>query len=201
MQLHSARPTQAHPTRIGSATRRTLRRAALGALAAVVASLAAMQAQAADVRVTHELRLAGMSHHFEPPRARDRSWNENHDGLGIQRSLRRDGRVLRYSAGYMRDSHGKQGLYAGLALSRHVQYHAHSLDLGVAPMLLWRTTRFDSARLGPAPHRLVPALLPVLAYEFVPAGIGAHLTAMPQVKIGQAEYPGMVFLQFTLKMR
>jgi hypothetical protein len=104
----------------------------------VVAFAAGLFGGSADARprVTHEVQLAGVSHHFSAPRAVGREWNEQHDGLGVQRSRLEDGRVLRYSAGYMRDSHGKQGLYAGLSLSRHLQYFSHSLDYGIAPMLL-----------------------------------------------------------------
>lgn len=168
-----------------------------------MAALGAIGGRAeAGPRITHEVQLAGVSHHFSAPQAAGRDWNEQHDGLGVQRSRLEDGRVLRYSAGYMRDSHGKQGLYAGLSLSRHFQYFSHSLDYGIAPMLLWRTTRFDSKRLGPAPHRLVPALMPMLTYEHRPSGFGANITASPPIKLGDdTRYPALVFLQFTMRVR
>lgn len=163
--------------------------------------LAAAGSQAAP-RVTHELQLAGVSHHFSPPQAAGREWNQTHDGLGLQRTRLEDGRTLRYSAGFMRDSHGKQGLYAGVSYSLHGQRHGHALDLGVAPMLLWRTTRFDSARYGPAPHRLVPALLPMINYQHLPSGVGANITAMPQVRLGEdLQYPALVFVQFTMRLK
>jgi hypothetical protein len=174
---------------------------AVAHLALASALLAAAGAQAAP-RVTHELQLAGVSHHFSPPQAAGREWNQSHDGLGLQRTRLEDGRALRYSAGFMRDSHGKQGLYAGLSYSLHGQRHGHALDLGVAPMLLWRTTRFDSARYGPAPHRLVPALLPIVNYQHLPSGVGANITAMPQVRLSDdLQYPALVFVQFTMRLK
>ncbi|MCU0950348.1 MAG: hypothetical protein MUC68_04640 [Burkholderiaceae bacterium] len=173
----------------------------VGKVTAIIAAMLATAGAQAAPAITHELQITGISHHFNAPQAAGRDWNQNHDGLGLQRTRVESGRALRYSAGFMRDSHGKQGLYAGLAYSLHGRRHGHALDLGIAPMLLWRTTRFDSVRLGPAPHRLVPALLPMFNYQHLPSGFGANVTAMPQVRLSEElQYPALVFVQFTKRL-
>src|SRR5256885_1516003 len=73
------------------------------------------------------------------------------------------------------------------------------VDLSVAPMLLYRTTRFDDTR-GSAPLKLIPVVMPLLSVEHRSSGIGANLTVLPGGNFGKdLQFPGLVFLQFTYR--
>src|SRR2546429_559643 len=111
---------------------------------------------AADVIAAEEsieLQLPGFSYHFSPPKQAGRSWTDFHDGLGVQLTTRNPNVVARYTAGFMRDSFDNQGLYAGGAIGLRLLEGNVEVDISVAPMLLYRTTRFDDAR-GSAPLKL-----------------------------------------------
>ncbi len=152
-----------------------------------------------------DMQMPGMSHHFDKPRKRGAQWNESHDGFGLQRSVALDdgigsGWVWRDSVGVMVDSFGNPGGYAGAGPAWRERRANFDIDAGLAPMLLYRTTRFDDWR-GPAPMRLIPAVLPTLTLQHRPSGAGANIIAVPSMNLGgDYRMPGLVFLQFTRRM-
>lgn len=148
-----------------------------------------------------ELQLPGYSHHFSPPQQPGRHWTDFHDGLGAQRTTRNDDVVVRFTGGFMRDSFDNQGLYAGAAFGWRLLRGDVEVDLSAAPMLLYRTTRFDDAS-GPAPLKLIPVVMPILSFEHRASGIGANLTILPGGNFGKdLQFPGLVFIQFTYRLR
>ncbi|GIL04053.1 hypothetical protein FBR04_03270 [Betaproteobacteria bacterium PRO7] len=147
--------------------------------------------------IAWHLHLPAVSHHFGPPADETRSWNELHDGLGVQRTAVRDRRVSRMTAGFMRDSFGRQGLYLGAALGLRRQAHGWSFDATLAPMVLYRTRSFASSA-----RAAIPLLLPMFSIEHRASGFGANLTALPAGNFGkQLRFPGLMFVQFTYRVR
>jgi hypothetical protein len=162
-------------------------------------ALAACDAAARDD--TWALQLPGVSRHFGAPQQPGEAWNELHDGLGLQRTQRHASHVVRLTGGFMRDSFNHQGLYAGGALGYRLLEGEYEVDLAAAPMLLYRSTRFDDAR-GPAPRKLIPIVLPMLTVEHRASGIGANLTILPAGNFGkELRFPGLIYLQFTVRFR
>lgn len=124
-----------------------------------------------------------------------------HDGLGLQWTMRRPATVVRYTAGFMRDSFANQGLYGGASLGARLFTGTVQVDASVAAMLLYRTTRFDDES-GRAPYKLIPVLMPLLAIEHVTSGVGANVTVLPGGNFGKdLSFPGLVFIQFTYRLR
>lgn len=185
-------------------------------LSAVVLTLAASStavATAADPPLAWDLeparrltlQLPGMSHHFDAPvdaRGRTlthRRYNERNWGIGLQFEAPLDGDaaspapwVLKSSFGLMRDSLNAMGLYAGRTLQKRIaDTPRHSADLGVGAFLFWRTLRFDG------PHVVVPALLPAFSVQHKATGLGLNLVAVPRIKYGSGQLPGVVYAQFT----
>ena len=151
----------------------------------------------AEAGDTTELHLPGISHHFGAPKQAGKSWNEFHDGLGIQSTRVRSDYVRRITAGFKRDSFGKQGLYAGASFGVRLIDGTVAVDAAVAPMLLYRTTKFDSSA-----RKLIPIVLPTLAIDHKPSGIGANLTILPAGNFGKdLKFPGLIFLQFTYRLK
>jgi hypothetical protein len=148
-----------------------------------------------------ELQLPGISYHFSPPQQEGRSWTDFHDGLGVQFTTRHPKLVVRYTAGFMRDSFNNQGLYAGGSVGLRLLEGDVEIDLSAAPMLLYRTTQFDNAS-GSAPLKLIPVIMPLLSFEHRPSGIGGNLTILPGGNFGKdLQFPGLVFIQFTYRLR
>jgi hypothetical protein len=162
-------------------------------------SLASTPAGAAG-SASWELQLPGISHHFSAPLQQGKSWNEFHDGLGLQRTEVRPHFVWRAAAGFMRDSFGNQGLYAGASIGYRLHDGALAVDAAAAPMLLYRSTRFDDAR-GDAPMRLIPIVMPMLTVEHKASGIGVNITALPGGRFGkELHFPGLVYMQITYRV-
>lgn len=152
---------------------------------------------AREAQRSTELQLPGISHHFSAPKVAGRSWNEFHDGIGVQFSNFADGRVRRAIVGFMRDSYGKQGAYAGVAYGVRLHDAAVSIDLAAAPMLLLRTVNFDSTA-----RKLIPIVLPTLSFEHKASRIGGNLTVLPAGNFGKdLRFPGLMYLQFTYRLR
>ena len=148
-----------------------------------------------------ELQLPGFSHHFGSPQQAGRSWRDFHDGLGVQMTTRNTNTVVRYTGGFMRDSFGNQGAYAGVALGLRLHEGDFEVDVSAAPMLLYRTTRFDDQH-GSAPLKLIPVIMPLLSFEHRPSGIGGNLTVLPGGNFGKdLQFPGLIYLQFTYRLR
>lgn len=160
-------------------------------------ALISATAQAQEVTRSTELQLPGVSHHFGSPRMPGKSWTQRHDGLGLQLSEYRDGRVRRFTAGFMRDSFGKQGLYAGAAFGWRVLENSFNVDVGAAPMLLYRTIKFDTRD-----RKLIPIVLPMISFEHRHSGIGGNLTVLPGGNFGkELRFPGLIYLQFTYRLQ
>lgn len=159
---------------------------------------------AADVNAEEtslELQLPGLSHHFSSPQQAGRDWTDFHDGLGVQHTTRRARTVLRFTGGFMRDSFNNQGAYAGVAFGLRLLEGDFEVDISAAPMVLYRTTRFDDER-GRAPLKVIPVVMPLLSFEHRPSGIGGNLTVLPGGNFGKdLQFPGLVFLQFTYRLR
>lgn len=168
-------------------------------IAAILFACLALDAQADQT--SWELHLPGYSHHFGSPSQAGRHWTDFHDGLGVQHTTRYDDVVVRYTAGFMRDSFNNQGLYAGGAIGWRLLRGDFEVDLSAAPMLLYRTTRFDD-RTGNAPLKLIPAIVPILAIEHRASGIGANITVLPGGNFGKdLHFPGLIFAQVTYRIR
>ena len=169
----------------------------LRGLAIGICALASGLARAQYGGETLELQLPGVSHHFGAPRQTGKSWNEVHDGLGIQSTRVRGDQVRRMTAGFMRDSFGKQGLYAGGSFGLRLVDGEVSLDAAVAPMLLYRTTKFDSGN-----RKAIAVVLPTISLQHQASGIGANLTVLPAGNFGKdLKFPGLIYLQFTYRLR
>lgn len=166
----------------------------------VVCLLALFAAEAHASEDSVELQLPGVSHHFGAPSQAGRSWTDFHDGLGVQKTERDTSLVVRYTAGFMRDSFNNQGLYAGGSIGLRLHEGEFEVDVSAAPMLLYRTTRFDDAR-GNAPLKLIPVVMPLLSFEHRPSRIGGNLTILPGGNFGKdLKFPGLVFIQFTYRL-
>jgi hypothetical protein len=166
--------------------------------AAVTLAAAGSPAFAQDAgATTWQLQLPGISHHFGKPELAGRSYNELHDGLGLQKTEVRPSYVRRMTAGFMRDSFNKQGLYAGASGSWRAFDGAFTVDAGAAAMLLYRTTGFTRDD-----RKLIPIVLPMLAVEHKASGIGGNLTVLPAGNFGKdLRFPGLIYLQFTYRLR
>jgi len=148
-----------------------------------------------------EVQLPGVSYHFSPPQQPGHHWTDFHDGLGVQNTTRNENTTIRYTAGFMRDSFNNQGLYAGGSIGLRLLEGNVEIDLSAAPMLLYRTTRFDDAR-GPAPYKLIPIIMPLLSIEHRASGFGGNLTILPGGNFGKdLQFPGLIFIQFTYRVR
>jgi hypothetical protein len=155
-----------------------------------------------SAEVGYELILPAVSHHFDDPVIPGKRWNEFHDGLGLSRTDVRDSFVLRAFGGFIRDSFDKQGLYFGAAASLRLIDRDIALDIGIAPMMLYRTTRFDSATRGKAPHRWIPVALPVASIEHRATGIGAHISLLPGGNFGkEMSFPALALVQFWYRLQ
>jgi hypothetical protein len=173
--------------------------AVLRLLLACVLGFFAAEAGAAEE--SFELQLPGVSHHFSKPQQPGRDWTDFHDGLGVQLTQRYETWVVRYTAGFMRDSFNNQGAYAGGSLGLRLLEGSVEIDLSAAPMLLYRTTRFDD-ETGRAKLKLIPVVMPILSFEHRASGIGGNLTVLPGGNFGKdLQFPGLVFLQFTYRFR
>ena len=168
-------------------------------LLAFVLALCAAEVHAAEESL--ELHLPGLSHHFGSPQQAGRSWTDFHDGLGVQWTRRDTKMVVRYTAGFMRDSFGAQGLYAGGSIGYRLLEGDHEIDLAAAPLVLYRTTRFDDES-GKAPYKVIPVIMPLLSYEHRASGFGGNLTILPAGNFGKdLRFPGLIFVQFTYRLR
>ncbi len=153
-------------------------------------------AQAHEAQTSWELQLPGVSHHFGSPRMPGKSWNQFHDGLGLQYSEVKGDRVRRYTAGFMRDSFGKQGTYVGAAFGLRMIDSRYTVDLAAAPMLLYRTVKFDTSD-----RVLVPVVMPILSVEHKASGIGGNLTVLPGGNFGKnLRFPGLIYLQLSYRL-
>lgn len=170
-------------------------------LAAVFAFLAVPIDANASSAASWELQLPGLSYHFGSPHQPGKSYRYFHDGLGLQRTEVRPNYVLRFTAGFVRDSFNNHGLYAGGSIGYRFYDQGLKAELAAAPMLLYRTLRFDNAS-GNAPLRLIPIVLPMLVLDHPASGLGANITALPGGKFGKdLNFPGMVFVQLTYRFR
>jgi len=143
------------------------------------------------------LQLPGFSEHFGAPKEPGKSWNQVHDGLGLEWGHVHNTQIRRYTVGFMRDSFGKQGVYGGAAFGLRLYDRDFSLDASVAPMLLYRTTRFDTDS-----RKLIPVLLPMISIVHQNSGIGANLTVLPAGNFGKdLRFPGLIYLQLTYRLR
>lgn len=167
-------------------------RAVVGAALCLVGA-----AQATEGRRTVELQLPGVSYHFSDPSKPGKSWNQFHDGLGVQTTEVRGSRVIRYTVGFMRDSFGKQGLYAGGAYGlRWIDGQDYNIDLSAAPMLLYRAVKFDTDD-----RKLIPIVLPMISLEHKRSGVGANITVLPGGNFGKdLRFPGLIYLQFNYRL-
>lgn len=162
-----------------------------------ICALASGFATAQGAGETLDLQLPGVSHHFGAPKQVGKAWNELHDGLGIQSTRVRNDYVRRYTAGFMRDSFGKQGLYAGVSFGLRLIDGDVTMDVAAAPMLLYRTTRFDSSD-----RKAIVVALPTVSVQHKASGIGANLTVLPAGNFGKdLKFPGLIYLQFTYRLR
>lgn len=150
-------------------------------------------------RESWSVQLPGISRHFSKPRQAGMRFNETHDGLGMQATRPREDWLVTWSAGVMRDSYDNQSAYAGAAFMRRLRGFDLSVDVGLSPMLLYRSFRFDDWR-GDAPMRVFPVVLPTVTLTHRD-GLGANLIAIPPGNYGKnLTLPGVVFLQFTQRI-
>ena len=151
----------------------------------------------APVSESWQLHLPGVSYHFDAPEQAGKSWNQLHDGLGLQHTRVRGNRVRRLTAGFMRDSFDKQGLYVGGAYGLRLLDGDYQFDVSAAPMLLYRAVEFDARH-----RKLIPIILPMLSVEHRRSGVGANITVLPGGNMGKnLKFPGLIFLQLTMTLR
>jgi hypothetical protein len=151
------------------------------------------------------VQLPGLSHHFSSPtdkrgrvmpgkRYNERNWGigvefEDTDTAAVEAS---DHWIAKTSFGVLKDSLNAFGLYAGRTMQRRIADKADfSVDVGAGAFLFLRTMEFDG------PHRLVPAVLPVVSAMHKPTQVGVNLVAIPEFTLNGSKMPGVVFLQFT----
>jgi len=144
-----------------------------------------------------QLHLPGLSYHFDSPEQAGKSWNQFHDGLGLQHTRVQGKQVRRLTAGFMRDSFNKQGLYLGAAFGWRLLDGAYRADVSAAPMLLYRAVKFDTSD-----RKLIPIVLPMLSLEHRATGLGANITVLPGGNLGkELKFPGLIYFQLTLTLR
>ena len=148
------------------------------------------------------IQLPGMSHHFSRPTDKDgnvltgRKFNEQNWGIGIQLesalSGEWEGWVTKTSFGVLKDSLDAMGLYAGHTVQkRWLDNPVYSVDAGAGAFLFYRTLQFDG------PHRLIPAVLPVLSAQHKATRLGLNVVAVPPFKVHSGKMPGVLYVQFT----
>lgn len=166
------------------------------ALAAVLLSGASnAHAQAPERRWA--LHLPGTSHHFNPPTAPGRHWNEWHPSLGLEHRAPLDERwpgwTRRLAGGLLKDSLARWGGYAAASAQRRLWENAHwRVEAGAGAFVFYRTFDWERER------RLMPAVLPVVSVEHRPSGLGANVLAVPHFRTRSGEMPGVLFAQLTL---
>jgi hypothetical protein len=141
------------------------------------------------------LQMSGTAQHFKEPENERRRWNQKNWGLGVQYEQAESwpGWTRVYSAGYMKDSLGVGGLYAGvvelneLGVVQSVQFQA-----GIGLFGLWRTFGWKPE------HKFVVAPLPVMHVEDLRTGVGLNVLVTPPVSFGSdKKVPGFAFFQLT----
>lgn len=148
------------------------------------------------------VQLPGMSHHFDPPMDKHghpmpgRKFNERNWGIGLQIDEPMQGDWQQWTAktsfGVMKDSLDAMGAYVGQTWQKRLVDDAgFTVELGGGAFLFYRTLRFDG------PHRLVPAVLPVLSVTYRPWQLGANLVAVPRCRVSGGTMPNVLYLQFT----
>ena len=145
-------------------------------------------------------QLPGMSHHFSAPENPHTKWNERNLGFGFEfRDAIDDpdwaGWSRKTTLGAMQDSLGAWGLYTGMTLQKRLASSPITVDFGPGAFLFWRTFETDG------PHRLMPAVLPVLSFEHRPTGIGLNMLFVPHLQLGsRGEMPAVLYGQVTVRL-
>ncbi|MBE7419397.1 MAG: hypothetical protein HS128_16965 [Ideonella sp.] len=148
------------------------------------------------------VQLPGMSHHFDSPIDKrgnpmpGRKYNERNWGIGLQidRDLQGDWQqwVAKTSFGVMKDSLDAMGAYAGQTWQKRLlDDDRFAVELGGGGFVFYRTLKFGG------PHRLVPAVLPVLSVTYKPWQFGVNLVAVPRCRVSGGTMPNVLYMQFT----
>jgi hypothetical protein len=144
------------------------------------------------------IQLPGFSHHFSEPAAAKygKKWNEKNYGAGIE--LRDPIEAAGWnkwsvleSAGFMKDSLGAWGSYAGAALQKRLINSDYTVDFGPSFWILYRTFDFGG------PHLLTPAILPSLSIDHKPSGWGVNSILIPGFKWDNREMPTVLWVGIT----
>lgn len=137
------------------------------------------------------VQLFGVSHHFDPPRSAHQTWNQQHEGLGLEWSkVSSTDTVTSYSMGLLRDSVRSWGTYSGVTKQKRLYSSATwSADIGGGAFVFYRALDFGGK------HLLVPAVLPVASIEHRPSKLGFNVLFVPGFKVGEKEMPSVVFAQ------
>lgn len=183
-EIHQARP--ALPAALGA----KVRVASFAALA-LAAGLSTHPAQAAPQQ--WYLLTGGVSHHFEDTQARNRTWREQHPGLGLERRNVGEDWNLRLAGGLTQDSRSFWGGYAGAAYMRQwKRYGVGEVGLGVGAYAFYRSVSW-SGKMA-----LIPALLPTASLE-LNGGLGFNVIYVPPV--AAKSMPALVHAQMSVKFQ
>jgi hypothetical protein len=145
-------------------------------------------------RTALAILLPGMSHHFQPPQATNRKWNETHAGLGLETRSKWDetGWYFKAAGGVMRDSVESWGLYGGAVWQKRVfESPSWTIDAGGGLFIFYRALHFDGERMW------LPGTLPVLSLDYKPTGTGLNILYVPNFKTNAGEMPAVLFAQLT----
>lgn len=161
------------------------------ACVAVLAVLATVAAQPAGAADQWYLMTGGVSHHFQDTQAPNRTWREEHPGLGLERRTADDDWTIRVAGGLLQDSRNFWGGYTGAAYMRQWKYHGlGEAGLGVGAYAFYRSVSW-SGKMA-----LVPAILPTASFE-ASNGVGFNMIYVPP--ISPQKLPAVLHAQMIVK--
>jgi hypothetical protein len=143
------------------------------------------------------LQVSGYTHHFQGTHRRAHpDWNSNNAGLGIQYDM--PGQAASpwttvLSAGFMRDSYGTEGLYAGAARLYRINDSRIQARIGGGAFAAYRALDWDDSR------KLTLLIMPILSFEDTRSGLGLNITASPSIRYNSRKLASFIFFQGTYR--
>lgn len=141
------------------------------------------------------MHTGGLSHHFEPTRAANREWREQHPGLGLERrSSDGDGRDVRWTGGVMQDSRSFWGGYAGAAYVKNWRWSGVAeAGLGIGAYAFYRSTNWRGDM------KLVPAVLPSASFNLLDNTVGMNVIYVPRISGMSEKMPPVLYTQLVVR--
>jgi hypothetical protein len=122
-------------------------------------------------------------------------WHQNNPALGLEASVRNEGRIDKLFATIVRDSYGAPSFMAGAGrLWTLMQYRSVTVDGGITGGLWYRSTPDDD----PAALKkvVVPFILPTLSITEATTGLGMEIAIAPRARFNGSYLASTTTLMF-----